>query len=86
MARSATGDRRMSDLQHGRYVYRRITAMLRQAGWIVNVKRKRVERTWRGGLKVPRQHAPKLLTDHSTGAGQMTNCPRETTTPLVHLY
>jgi len=32
-------------LQYGRYSYRRITAMLRQTGWIVNVKR--VERIWR---------------------------------------
>lgn len=39
-------------LQYGRYGYRRITAMLHQAGWIVNVKR--VERIWRReGLKVP---------------------------------
>lgn len=39
-------------LQYGRYGYRRITAMLLQAGWIVNVKR--VERIWRReGLKVP---------------------------------
>ena len=43
-------------LQYGRYGYRRITALLRGAGWEVNVKR--VERIWRGeGLKVPaRQH------------------------------
>ena len=44
-------------LQYGRYGYRRITAMLHQAGWIVN--RKRVERIWRReGLKVP-QKQPK---------------------------
>jgi transposase InsO family protein len=36
----------------GRYGYRRITALLRNAGWAVN--RKRVERIWRReGLKVP---------------------------------
>ena len=41
-------------LQYGRYGYRRITAMLHQAGWAVN--RKRVERIWRGeGLKVPKK-------------------------------
>ncbi len=41
-------------LQYGRYGYRRITAMLHQAGWVVN--RKRVERIWRReGLKVPRK-------------------------------
>jgi putative transposase len=41
----------------GRYGYRRITALLRQAGWAVN--RKRVERIWRReGLKVP-QRQPK---------------------------
>ena len=39
-------------LQYGRYGYRRITAMLRSAGWMVNPKR--VERIWRReGLKVP---------------------------------
>jgi transposase InsO family protein len=41
----------------GRYGYRRVTALLRQAGWAVN--RKRVERIWRQeGLKVP-QRQPK---------------------------
>jgi putative transposase len=44
-------------LQYGRYGYRRITALLRDAGWKVN--RKRVERIWRQeGLKVP-QKQPK---------------------------
>ena len=38
--------------QYGRYGYRRITALLRTAGWSVNPKR--VERIWRQeGLKVP---------------------------------
>jgi putative transposase len=38
--------------QFGRYGYRRITALLRDSGWIVNAKR--VERIWRReGLKVP---------------------------------
>jgi transposase InsO family protein len=38
--------------QYGRYGYRRITALLRTAGWRVN--KKRVERIWRcEGLKVP---------------------------------
>jgi len=38
--------------QYGRYGYRRIAALLRQAGWSVNDKR--VERIWRReGLKVP---------------------------------
>ena len=38
--------------QFGRYGYRRITALLRDAGWVVNAKR--VERIWRReGLKVP---------------------------------
>ena len=40
--------------QYGRYGYRRITAMLGDAGWQVN--HKRVERIWRReGLKVPRK-------------------------------
>ncbi len=43
--------------RYGRYGYRRITALLRDAGWTVN--RKRVERIWRReGLKVP-QRQPK---------------------------
>jgi putative transposase len=43
--------------RYGRYGYRRITALLRDAGWSVN--RKRVERIWRQeGLKVP-QRQPK---------------------------
>ena len=38
--------------QYGRYGYRKIGALLRDAGWLVNDKR--VERIWRGeGLKVP---------------------------------
>jgi putative transposase len=43
--------------QYGRYGYRRVTALLRNQGWIVN--HKRVERIWREeGLKVP-QKQPK---------------------------
>ena len=39
---------------YGRYGYRRVTALLRAAGWRVNAKR--VERIWRReGLKVPRR-------------------------------
>ena len=38
--------------QYGRYGYRKISALLRDAGWLVNDKR--VERIWRQeGLKVP---------------------------------
>ena len=43
--------------RYGRYGYRRITALLRGAGWAIN--RKRVARIWRReGLKVP-QRQPK---------------------------
>ena len=46
--------------QYGRYGYRKITALLRDAGWLVNDKR--VERIWRReGLKVP-QKQPKRGT------------------------
>ena len=38
--------------QYGRYGYRKIAALLRDTGWLVNDKR--VERIWRReGLKVP---------------------------------
>ncbi|EPX87796.1 HTH-like domain protein, partial [Rubellimicrobium thermophilum DSM 16684] len=44
--------------QYGRYGYRRITALLREAGWAVNVKR--VEQIWRReGLKVPAKQSKK---------------------------
>lgn len=44
--------------QYGRYGYRRIAAMLREAGWVVNAKR--VERIWRReGLKVPQKQPKK---------------------------
>ncbi len=45
-------------LQYGRYGYKRITALLRTQGWVVN--HKRVERIWRQeGLKVPQKHKKK---------------------------
>jgi transposase InsO family protein len=44
--------------QYGRYGYRRITALLRTAGW--RVGRDRVQRIWRReGLKVPKKHKPR---------------------------
>ncbi|NBW94953.1 MAG: IS3 family transposase [Bacteroidetes bacterium] len=44
--------------QYGRYGYRRIAALLREAGWEVNDKR--VERLWRReGLKVPMKQPKK---------------------------
>jgi transposase InsO family protein len=44
--------------QYGRYGYRRIAALLRDAGWEVN--NKRVERLWRReGLKVPMKQPKK---------------------------
>ncbi len=44
--------------QYGRYGYRRITVLLRAAGWLVN--KKRVERIWRReGLKVPKKQPKK---------------------------
>ncbi len=43
--------------QYGRYGYRRVTALLRREGWLVN--HKRVQRIWhQEGLKVP-QKQPK---------------------------
>ena len=51
----------------GRYGYRRITALLRAEGWVVN--HQRVERIWRrAGLKVPRRQPKRgrlWLTDGS---------------------
>jgi transposase InsO family protein len=56
-------DRLVADIielarQYGRYGYRRIAALLRQAGWQVNDKR--IERLWRReGLKVPAKQPKK---------------------------
>src|SRR5262245_41284420 len=53
--------------QYGRYGYRKIAALLRDAGWLVNDKR--VERIWRReGLKVPKKQPKRgrlWLTDGS---------------------
>jgi putative transposase len=44
--------------EYGRYGYRKITALLRAVGWVVNAKR--VERIWRReGLKVPAKQPKK---------------------------
>lgn len=53
--------------QYGRYGYRKVAALLRDAGWVVNDKR--VERIWRReGLKVPHKQPKRgrlWLTDGS---------------------
>ena len=59
----ADEDRLVADMieltrQYGRYGYRRVAALLRDAGWKVNDKR--VERLWkREGLKVPMKQPKK---------------------------
>ena len=54
MRRQLTADIIELATQYGRYGYRRITALLRSAGWAVNAKR--VQRIWRReGLKVPQK-------------------------------
>ncbi len=59
---------------YGRYGYRKITALLRAAGWRVNDKR--VERIWkREGLKVPPKQPKRgrlWLTDRASGCGRST--------------
>jgi putative transposase len=54
--------------EYGRYGYRRITVILRQEGWRVNIKR--VHRIWREeGLKVPKKQPKRArlwLADGST--------------------
>ena len=52
--------------QYGRYGYRKIAELLRNAGWVVNDKR--VERIWRReGLKVPAKQ-PKSYAGFSVTA------------------
>jgi transposase InsO family protein len=53
--------------QHGRYGYRRITALLRRSGW--QVGKDRVERIWRReGLKVLDQLSSKISAELSAKA------------------
>ncbi len=53
--------------EYGRYGYRRITALLRDAGWAVN--NNRVERIWRReGLKVPSKQPKRGRLFQADGA------------------
>ncbi len=53
--------------QYGRYGYRRITALLRNDGWVVNAKW--VERIWRReGLKVPQKQPKRCLLWFNDGS------------------
>jgi hypothetical protein len=59
--------------QYGRSGYRRVTALLNQAGWPVG--KDRVQRIWRReGLKVPQQQRPQDVCGSPTvlacGSGQ----------------
>src|SRR5262245_53623003 len=61
--------------QYGRYGYRKIAGLLRQAGWLINDKR--VERIWRReGLKVPigtlSAAGSGWRTDRASGCGRRT--------------
>src|SRR5262249_53053055 len=58
--------------QYGRYGYRKVAALLRQAGWTINDKR--IERIWqREGLKVPHKQ-PKRGILHSAAAAAAQSC------------
>jgi putative transposase len=64
---TADGRHHRACRHYGRYGYRKIAALLRHAGWLVNDKR--VERIWRReGLKVPKKQPKRgrlWLTDGS---------------------
>ena len=61
--------------QYGRYGYRRITALLKRAGW--KVGKDRVERIWRReGLKVPQKQKPRGRLCSTTG--HVGGCVRST--------
>ena len=72
----------MRDLsaQYPRFGYRRVWALLRQAGWHVN--RKRVHRLWKqNGLKVPvKQHKKRRLGSSANG------CVRHRATHKDHVW
>ena len=57
--------------RYGRYGYRRITALLRNAGWAVN--RKRVERIWRReGLRVPQRQTLMCSVQSKRSGSQLS--------------
>lgn len=60
--------------RHPRYGYRRVWALLRQEGWVVN--RKRIERLWRAeGHRVPPQRRKSGEKARGTAAGAVWNTP-----------
>ncbi len=68
--------RRINELadRHPRYGYRRIWALLRQEGWVVN--RKRIERLWRlEGHRVPPQRKKHGEKARGTALGAAWNTP-----------
>ncbi len=74
--------------QYGRYGYRRIAALLRQAGW--SVSDGRVERIWkREGRKVPHQpstcHVSELRATPSQISWIPSNTPSSQTAVVVRL-
>jgi len=69
--------------QYGRYGYRRVTALLRNAGWHVN--RKRVERIWRKeGLKVPQKQPKRADSELMPPAIPRNSRPGFRTDPAHH--
>lgn len=94
-------DRLVADMieltrQYGRYGYRRIAALLRDAGWQLNDKR--VERLWRReGLKVPMKQPMKgrlwmnpsrdIAAQYSAGQrmDHVSGCVRRTATMSVRM-
>ena len=65
--------------QHGRLGYRKIAAMLRGTGWLVNDKR--VERIWRSeGLKVPAKQTKSSRIWLSDGSCVRLRAERPTAT------
>ena len=73
--------------QYGRYGYRRITALLKRAGW--RVGKDRVERIWRReGLKVPQSRSHEdacgSTMARACGSGQSDGTMCGATTSSVH--
>jgi hypothetical protein len=62
--------------QYGRYGYRRVAGLLRQAGW--SVSDERVERIWRHkGLKVPQKQPNRGRLWLTDGSLHPSACPLE---------
>jgi len=68
--------------QYGRYGYRKIAALLRAAGWLVNDKR--VERIWRRECRSASNLGPPKARARAEPSGATLRCAPPGSAPQLH--